>query len=73
MACLVFIGWAISYTNEWVSEQKKTLKSFGSFAYFPGCVQPFCPYPYFKKLNKSIGANDSLESEAQKLLSEFCA
>ena len=56
-----------------VSEQKNPLQSFGSFAYFPGYVQPFWPYPYFKKLNKPIGANDSLESEAQKLLSEFCA
>ena len=44
-----------------VSEGSKPLPSFGPFAYFSGCIQPFWPYPYYWKPNKPIGTNHSLD------------
>ena len=37
-----------------------------------GVFSLFWPYPYYWKPNKPIGTNNSLTSEDQQLLSEFC-
>ena len=46
-----------------VSRWTKLQSSFQPFVYFSGSVQPFQPCPYYKKLNKPLGANRSEGSE----------
>ena len=66
--------WALSarlrgQPPNWWSLRDKGILIIWVFCIFL-CIQPFGPYSYYWKPNTPIGANHSLDFEAQQLLSE---